>query len=234
MVEFKNEVPAKLTLVDHALFRIHRGAVGMIAVKGPSNPDVFSSIQNATQGPQVDQHMVNMTATTSTAATGTQAASTSNAVQVMIMNYAYTPSDLTITAGTTVTWVNMDPVGHTVTEGLSDSPKPPSERAFDSSHGTAGADVITIPPGGSWSFTFTTPGVYDYYCIPHPYMKGHITVTPFIGGGTQSYGYGDLSNFYLVVTGRELIGLSALGLVVVLGAMLILSRQGRKQELTPP
>lgn len=230
MVEWKNEVPATLTLVDHALFRLHQGAVGLIVVSGPPNPDVYSSIQNATQGQQTDQHnMANMT-TTSTATSQTQATASSSTAQVVIANFLYSPSDLTVAAGTTVTWINKDTVGHTVTEGSPNSPKPASGRVFDSAHGTSGADVIMIPPGGSWSFTFTTPGDYAYYCIPHPYMIAHVTVTPSTAGGSQSYGYGDLSNFYLVVTGRELIALGALGLVVLVGVALVFSRAGRRGE----
>jgi plastocyanin len=30
--------------------------------------------------------------------------------------------------------------------------------------------------GGSWSYTFTTPGTYTYHCSPHPFMKGTVVV----------------------------------------------------------
>lgn len=223
MVEFKAEVPAKLTLVDHSLFRIHRGAVGMILVEGPNNPDVFSSIKNATQGPIVDQHMINTT--TMTSATFSETLNPSSVVQVTIENYAFTPSDLTITAGTTITWVNKDSVGHTVTEGTSESPKAPSDRVFDSSHGTSGANVTTIPSGRSWSFTFTTPGTYDYYCIPHPYMRGHITVLPAGSSGQQSY-----ANFTVVLTGQQIYAMVAFGLVVLVALMAVFAKAGRKSE----
>ena len=162
--------------------------------------------------------------------TNTGESSSSNSTLVMIGNYAYNPAQITITAGTTVTWINQDPVGHTVTEGTPEAPKAPSSRVFDSSHGTEGASVITIPPGQSWSFTFTTPGEYDYYCIPHPYMRGHVTVLPSSSGGTQSYGYGNLSNFYVVLTGRDLIALSAFGLVILVAVMLVFSKTNRKPE----
>ena len=89
--------------------------------------------------------------------------------------------------------------------------------------------MIVIPPGQSWSFTFTTPGKYDYYCVPHPYMTGHITVLPQTGE-SQSYGYGDLTNFYVVLTGRDLIGLSAFGLIILVGAMLIISHTNRRPD----
>ena len=229
MVEFTAEVPSKLTLVDHSLFRIHHGAIGMINVVGVPNPDVFSSIKNATMTTaNMTMNMNETTAQSSSTSPPSSETVSGNAV-VVIQNYAFNPAQLTITAGTTVTWTNKDTVGHTVTEGNPESPKSPSERVFDSSHGTSGADVITIPPGQSWSFTFTTPGEYDYYCIPHPYMTGHISVQPSGTNASQSYGYGDLSNFYVVLTGRELLGLSAFGIIVLVSLMLVLTRTARKE-----
>ncbi len=228
MVESTAETPAVLTLVDHSLFRIHQGALATITVVGPRTPNIISSIKNGT-GPKPNTTMMNMTLATQTA-TSTGAAVTSNSTFVMILNYAYNPAQITVTAGTAVTWINQDPVGHTVTEGNPDSPKPASQRAFDSTHGTSGTNVILITPGQSWSFTFTTPGEYDYYCIPHSYMRGHITVLPPTAGSSQSYGYGDMANFYVILTGRDLIALSAFGIVMLVGVMLILSKSTRKPE----
>ena len=227
MVEFKTEVPAKLTLVDHSLFRILRGALGQIAVQGPGNPAIFSLIKNGT-GPALGTGTMNMTTENQATNTGTQ--SSSNSTVIIIQNYAYNPAQLTVTAGTTVTWINQDTVGHTVTEGNPNSPKSPSTRIFDSSHGTEGAGVVTIQPGKSYSFTFTIPGEYEYYCIPHPFMIGHITVLPSQATGSQSYGYGDLTNFYILVSGRELIAFSALGLIALVGLLLVFSRTDRKHE----
>jgi copper-containing nitrite reductase len=230
MVEFTAEVPGTLTLVDHALFRIHRGALGMVAVSGPPNPADFSSIKNATQTSTGSMTSMPGMTTTVVGTTNQGQTNTSNSSVVTIVNFAYNPADLTIYAGTTVTWVNKDTVGHTVTEGKGDSPKIASQRAFDSSHGTSGPNVIVIPSGQSWSFTFTTPGEYDYYCIPHPYMRGHITVLPSGTSNRQSYGYGDLSNFSILLTGRELIALSAFGIVVLVGIMLVFARKTNKTE----
>jgi plastocyanin len=174
---------------------------------------------------------MNMNTTTTQSSTNPSGKPTaSNNTVVLILNYAYVPAQLTIAAGTTVTWMNKDSVGHTVTQGNPESPKSSSGRVFDSSHGTSGADVITIPPGESWSFTFATPGEYDYYCVPHPYMRGHISVLPSGTSGSQSYGYGDLSNFYVVLTGREVIALTAFGILVLVGVMLVFSRPSRKRE----
>lgn len=228
MVEFKAELPAKLTIVDHSLFRIHRGATGTMNVVGASNPAVFSSIKNAT----ITQSMTMNMNTSEVSANTTSAAPASNNT-ILIVNFAYLPAQLTIPAGTTVTWVNQDSVGHTVTEGNPNSPKPANLRTFDSADGTDGVNVITIPPGHTYSFTFTTPGTYAYYCIPHPYMTGQITVTPSSASNdTQApsaSGYSDLTNFSITITGRDVVGLSAFGIVLLVGLTLIFARSSRKE-----
>lgn len=80
--------------------------------------------------------------------------------QVRIDNFSFSPATLTVAAGTTVTWVNYDDIPHTVVHD-SDS------RLFKS------------PPmdsEGKFTFTFTTPGTYKYFCSIHPHMVGVIVV----------------------------------------------------------
>lgn len=72
----------------------------------------------------------------------------------------YSPSPYTVKVGSTVTWVNKDTSTHTVT-----------------SIGSSLFDSGNILPGGSYSFTFTQAGTYQYYCTIHPWMKGTIIVT---------------------------------------------------------
>lgn len=79
-----------------------------------------------------------------------------NAVE--IADFAFSPPTLTIVAGESVTWTNADAVVHTATSGSG---------AFDSGD---------LDPGESFTFTFTTPGTYDYLCTPHPTMTGSIVV----------------------------------------------------------
>ena len=224
MVEYKAVVPETVTLVDHSLFRILRGALGTITVRGTSNETVIS-IKNGT-GPAPGTSMMNMTNETQPATSPGTSSSSSNSTVIVIQNYAFNPAQLTITAGTTITWINQDSLGHTVTQGNPDSPTPAAQRLFDSSNGTEGANVKTIAPGKSFSYTFTTPGEYDYYCIPHPFMRGHITVLPAQTGASQSFGYGDLTNFYFIITGRELVALSAFGVMILVGLTVVLSRRG--------
>lgn len=83
---------------------------------------------------------------------------TGNPNEVMIQGMAFTPSSLTVAAGTKVTWLNNDNVAHTVTS---------DNALFDS--GKVGA-------GGTYSYTFSTAGTYAYHCTIHPGMTGSITV----------------------------------------------------------
>ncbi len=78
--------------------------------------------------------------------------------QVEISSFAFAPAELTIVAGDTVTWTNLDAVEHTAT-------------ATDGSW-----DTGLLGQADSASVTFTVPGTYDYLCTPHPSMTGRIVV----------------------------------------------------------
>jgi amicyanin len=77
---------------------------------------------------------------------------------VHIDNFAFSPAEITITAGETVTWVNRDDIPHNVVA---------SNKAFRSK---------VMDTDQEYSFTFTTPGTYEYFCALHPHMKGTVTV----------------------------------------------------------
>ncbi len=79
---------------------------------------------------------------------------------VTIKDDAFSPAQLTISSGQTVTFVNKDDDAHTVTSSTGD---------FDSK----GMDT-----SGVWRHTFTKPGTYKYFCELHPFMKGTIVVKP--------------------------------------------------------
>jgi amicyanin len=85
--------------------------------------------------------------------------STAQTAKVEIKGMKYEPATLTVTAGTTVTWVNVDDMPHTVTD---------KNRVFRS----AGLDT-----NDSYSYTFTTPGEFNYFCTVHPYMTAKVVVT---------------------------------------------------------
>jgi len=81
----------------------------------------------------------------------------------------FLPSTVAINVGGTVTWENPDDVPHTVTSGTSqDGPS----GHFDSS---------LIMVGDSYSVTLDDPGIYDYFCMVHPWMAGKVVV-----GGSET------------------------------------------------
>jgi len=73
-------------------------------------------------------------------------------------NVTYLQQRLQVTVGTTVEWTNNDPMPHSVTA---------VNRSFNSG---------LINPGRTYRHTFTTAGTYNYFCMPHPFMKGVVVV----------------------------------------------------------
>ena len=78
--------------------------------------------------------------------------------KVTIDNFSFTPPEITVKAGTTVTWVNQDDVPHTVAS---------NDKKFKSK---------ALDTGDKFSFTFNDPGTYEYYCSVHPKMTAKVTV----------------------------------------------------------
>ena len=77
---------------------------------------------------------------------------------VDMRNTAYQPNEIEVAVSTTVTWINQDSFGHTVT---SESGK------FDSGN---------IGSGEEYSYTFNDAGTFDYSCTIHPSMQGTVVV----------------------------------------------------------
>jgi plastocyanin len=84
---------------------------------------------------------------------------------VKIDNFTFGPQRVTVKAGTTVTFVNEDDIPHTVVS---------TSLAFRSK---------ALDTDDKYSFTFTTAGVYDYFCSLHPHMTGTVVVETTVGGG---------------------------------------------------
>jgi plastocyanin len=92
------------------------------------------------------------------------AASESAEVRVRIRNSSYDPTELTIPAGTEVTFLNADGFTHTVTEGTDGQPV--DDPIVDED----------IDQNGSVSVTFDEPGTYNITCKIHSSMNLTITV----------------------------------------------------------
>ncbi len=77
---------------------------------------------------------------------------------IIIKNFAFSPSSVTIPVGATVIWRNQDSAAHTVTS---------TSQGFDSGN---------LDSGAHFTFTFLKAGTYDYVCSYHPNMAGQIVV----------------------------------------------------------
>ena len=84
----------------------------------------------------------------------------------------FTPTNLMVHVGTTVTWINSDGmIPHTVTAGWPDS----DSIGLDYIGGN-GFDSDFMSGGATFEHTFEVPGEYDYFCLLHPWMIGSVTV----------------------------------------------------------
>jgi plastocyanin len=97
-------------------------------------------------------------ATTSGAQAAGPTSRVSGQTQVNIDNYAFKDPTITVTAGTTVVWKNLDDDPHTVTA---------TNGLFDSKG---------LAQGDTFAYQFTKPGEYAYYCKVHPMMRGTVIV----------------------------------------------------------
>ena len=80
---------------------------------------------------------------------------------VTIERSRFEPDELTISAGTEVTWENLDAFAHTVTSDED------SSLAFDSGE---------LAQGDTFSQAFDEAGTYEYFCEIHPTMQSTVVV----------------------------------------------------------
>jgi len=105
-----------------------------------------------------DHHKSNSN-TNSSSSNSSQSVASSGAIN--IKNMMFTPSQISIQKGGTVTWTNNDNIVHTVVDDLSN---------------VGGPSSGDIQPGGTYSFTFNKTGSFQYHCSIHPSMRGTIVV----------------------------------------------------------
>lgn len=88
----------------------------------------------------------------------TAAASVVSGQVVHIDNFSFTPAEITVAPGATVTWINGDDIPHTVAA---------SNKAFRSK---------VMDTEQQFTFTFKDQGTYEYFCSLHPHMTGKVIV----------------------------------------------------------
>jgi plastocyanin len=96
--------------------------------------------------------------TTATTPTTAGTATTAGGVGVVMKNLAFDPATVTIKAGESVIWTNLDSMNHTV---VADNGE------FKSSD---------LANGATFSFKFDKAGTYAYHCSIHPSMKATVVV----------------------------------------------------------
>jgi plastocyanin len=79
-------------------------------------------------------------------------------VEVKIDNFSFTPSTLTVKAGTQITWTNADDIPHTVVS---------EDQSFKSK---------VLDTDEKFTFVASKPGTYSYFCSIHPKMTGRVVV----------------------------------------------------------
>lgn len=91
-------------------------------------------------------------------ASASPAAAAPGDAAVTIKNFDFSPMNVAVPAGASVTWTNLDEEPHTVT-------------SVDGTFRSGGLDG-----GDSFTFRFVKPGVYRYFCTIHPRMTATVTV----------------------------------------------------------
>jgi copper-containing nitrite reductase len=183
VVEFTPPVPGTFLLVDHAIFRLHHGAVGSLNVHGQENAEIFQPMTPRNLVPMSeDAHLGNgsheMAPATATAgepgvhfAMSMPAPEPKSAGSVTIKMLpgsgiwkkgpmqTFGPKTVTIKAGMSVVFENTDVgMAHSV-------------------FGEKGEFVSPmLTPGGTFEKRFDQKGVVHFQCAPHPWMKGTIIV----------------------------------------------------------
>ena len=84
--------------------------------------------------------------------------------EIRMQATAFNPNDVTISAGTTVRWVNDQPIAHTIT------PNNPAQA------GVWVTQNIAATAGASFTHRFNSTGVFNYTCTLHAGMTGRINV----------------------------------------------------------
>jgi plastocyanin len=127
-----------------------RGSTASVKAPDRQQPDT----RNSEPGAGSESHASDA----ASAATANATATNPSANQVSIDNFTFSPQTLTVVVGASVTWLNRDDVPHSVVS---------NDKLFKSE---------LLDTDEKYSFKFTKPGEYSYFCGIHPHMTGKIVV----------------------------------------------------------
>jgi plastocyanin len=145
--------------VDDYLFDYNSNVVN------PVNCDAFSSLTGVMSYSHGDYKLFPRDA--ADFPTPTALASSGSTGTVAVASNTFTPGDVCVDNGATVTWTNADTFDHTATE---------RDPVTDAAAATPAFDHTLTATGGSASETFTTAGTFHYLCTIHPSMTGRVIV----------------------------------------------------------
>ena len=126
--------------------------------QGSNAESQASAPPSASPNANMDMSNMNKPAKPTSPAPKSMPAAAAAANQVVIENFSFAPATLTVKAGTKVTWINRDDVPHTVNE---------NDKRFKSG---------PMDTDDQFSYTFSAPGTFSYFCALHPKMTGQIIV----------------------------------------------------------
>lgn len=147
-----------VTLLSFFLTACSQGGSGNEYAEAGSSPSPqTSAAQKASSDSNMGMSNMNMPAKSTKDPKG-KPPEAASANQVVIENFSFAPATLTVSVGTTVTWINRDDIPHTVYD---------TDKRFKSS---------AMDTDDKFSFTFKSAGSYNYFCSLHPRMTGQIIV----------------------------------------------------------
>jgi plastocyanin len=139
--------------------RLEQTPVTRRAVAGGAIAVALGAVWRATSGLAGNEATAASMATAASGQPDASPAVSPTTSQVVIENFTFSPDVLTVPLGTEVTWENRDDIPHTVTSE--------DKTSFSSSF---------MDTGDRFSFRFTTPGTYPYFCSVHPMMTARVVV----------------------------------------------------------
>jgi plastocyanin len=135
------------------------GCTGSPYGQAPTSTPVTTAPATPPSAPVATTVATTVTAPPAITTTSVQTTAAPIAATVTIQNFTFIPASVTVPAGSTITWTNLDAAAHQI-----------------------GSDTMAfmghpLSQNASYTYTFMNRGTFPYHCVIHPTMKGTITVT---------------------------------------------------------
>ncbi|HEX6030648.1 MAG TPA: copper-containing nitrite reductase, partial [Tepidiformaceae bacterium] len=174
ITEFKVDVPGDYKLVDHAISRVSKGAVGTISVSGKGDPQVFRSLSGVS-GANLSSHDMSMSATPESSPTAAATPSTEpaaspspavagGAVTIDMSDSVFSQKQITVPAGSPVTFAlkNVGKLPHNMRIAAANGNFDDGQAAVTS------PEIVNAGRSATLTWTPAGPGTYKFRCDVHP------------------------------------------------------------------